>query len=627
VPTEEAVSADGCVLPGVLSVPERPRPLVVAVLRTAEESVAATALLLMAALPIAELVARPLLGAGIRGSTIFVQHLTLWVALLGAALAAREGRLLALATSTYLPEGLARRAAGAFAGSLGAAVATLLVFGGLQLVRSEREAATTLVLDLPAWVSQLILPVAFALVALRLVWRAGTTWRIRAAALTGVIAAVAVVAFPGVIGGAGLPVGLGILLAGAALGAPLFALLGGAAVLLFMSDGITPVAVLIETYALSVKATLPAIPLFTLAGFLLAEGHASLRLLRVFRAFFGWLPGGTAVVCTVLCAFFTTFTGGSGVTILALGGLLYPALLRDGYRERFSLGLLTASGSLGLLLPPALPLILYGIVAGTSIEDLFIGGLLPGLLFIILMAALGVRESVVSGTSRQPFCFREALTALWAAKWEALLPVVVLAAIFGGFTTTVEAAALTALYAFVVQVAVRREIAPGAHLLRVLTACIVTVGGVLMILGVAVGFTAYLLQIDAPGRLLAWTQQYVHSPYVFLLGLNVFLLIVGCLMDIFSAIFVVVPLIVPLGAAFGVHPVHLGIIFVANLELGYLTPPVGLNLFLSSYRFHRPLLSVARAVLPMLAILGVGVLVVTYVPWLTTGLLAWLGGD
>jgi tripartite ATP-independent transporter DctM subunit len=611
----------------VLSVPERPRPLAVAVLRTAEESVAATALLLMAALPIVELVARPILGAGIRGSTIFVQHLTLWVAFLGAALAAREGRLLALATSTFLPGGRWRRAAEVFAGSLGAAVATLLVVGGLQLVRSERAAATTLVLDLPVWVLQLVLPIAFALVALRLVWRAGTTWWVRAAALVGVIAAVAVVAFPGVIGGAGLPVGLAILLAGAALGAPLFALLGGAAVLLFMSDGIAPVAVPIETYALSVKATLPAIPLFTLAGFLLAEGHASLRLLRVFRAFFGWLPGGTAVVCTVLCAFFTTFTGGSGVTILALGGLLYPALLRDGYRERFSLGLLTASGSLGLLLPPALPLILYGIVANTSIEDLFVGGLLPGLLFIILVAALGVRESFVSGTSRQPFSFREALAALWDAKWEALLPAIVLAAIFGGFTTTVEAAALTALYAFIVQVAVRREIAPGAQLLRVLTGCIVTVGGVLMILGVAVGFTAYLLQVDAPGRLLAWTQEYVRSPYVFLLGLNVFLLIVGCLMDIFSAIFVVVPLIVPLGAAFGVHPVHLGIIFVANLELGYLTPPVGLNLFLSSYRFHRPLLSVARAVLPMLAILGVGVLVVTYVPWLTTGLLAWFGGD
>ncbi|HWP65815.1 MAG TPA: TRAP transporter large permease subunit, partial [Candidatus Limnocylindria bacterium] len=418
--------------------------------------------------------------------------------------------------------------------------------------------------------------------------------------------------------------GLVTLAAAAALGAPIFAILGGAAALLFMTEGVGPVAILIETYQLAVKPTLPSIPLFTLAGFLLAEGRAPERMLRCFRALVGWMPGGTAVVCAAVCAFFTIFTGGSGVTILALGGLLLPALLRDGYRERFSLGLLTASGSLGLLLPPALPLILYAIVAEIAPEDLFIGGIVPGLLLVGLVAAWGVQEAVRAGVPRTRFDAREAVAALWATKWEILLPVVVLVAIFGGYATVVEASALAALYAFVVQAFVHRDLEL-RDVGRVLVDCVTTIGGVLVILGVAVGLTGYLVQADVPGRLLEWTQAYIGAQWVFLLALNLFLLVVGCLMDIFSATFVVVPLIVPLGQAFGVHPVHLGVIFIANLELGYLTPPVGLNLFLSSYRFNRPLAEVAVASLPMLAILGLGVLLITYVPWLTTGLLALAG--
>ncbi len=330
-------------------------------------------------------------------------------------------------------------------------------------------------------------------------------------------------------------------------------------------------------------------------------------------------------MCAFLSAFFTVFTGGSGVTILALGGLLFPALVRDGYRERFSLGLITASGSLGLLLPPALPLILYAIVAQTSIENLFIGGILPGLFLVSLTAAWGVREALHEGIPRTAFRRSDVLAALWQGKWEVLLPVVVLTAFLGGYATIVETSALAALYAFATQVFVHRDLASGRDLRRVVVDCVSTIGGVLVILGVAVGFTSYLISVDVPGRLLELTRQYVHSPYAFLLGLNIFLLIVGCLMDIFSATFVVVPLIVPLGLAYGIHPVHLGIIFIANLELGYLTPPVGLNLFLSSYRFKRPLLEVCAASLPMLCILGGGVLLITYVPWLTTGLLGMLG--
>jgi tripartite ATP-independent transporter DctM subunit len=419
--------------------------------------------------------------------------------------------------------------------------------------------------------------------------------------------------------------GLLLVVAAAVLGAPIFTVLGGFAALLFLREAISPGAILVETYQLAVNPTLPSIPLFTLAGFLLAEGRASERLLRVFRALVGWMPGGTAVVCTLVSAFFTVFTGGSGVTILALGGLLLPALLKDGYGERFSLGLLTSSGSLGLLLPPALPLILYGVVSQTPVEDLFIGGLVPGLLLVGLVAGWGVREGLRVGTGQARFDAREAAAAIWAGKWEVLLPVVVLVAIFGGFTTLVEASALAALYAFVTQALVNRDLSLRRDLGRVLADCVTTVGGVLVILGVAVGFTNYLVDANVPGRLLEWTQAYVHAPWVFLLGLNVFLLVVGCLMDIFSATFVVVPLIVPLGQAFGIHPVHLGIVFIANLELGYLTPPVGLNLFLASYRFKRPLMEIAVAVLPLLLLRAVGVVAVTYLPWLTTGLLGWLG--
>ena len=348
-------------------------------------------------------------------------------------------------------------------------------------------------------------------------------------------------------------------------------------------------------------------------------------MLRAFRAGVGWIPGGTAIVCVLLCAFFTVFTGGSGVTILALGGLLFPALLRDGYRERFSLGLLTASGSLGLLFPPAMPLILYAIVAQVAPDDLFVAGIVPGILLVVLVAAWGVREGRVTGAGRHAFGWEELRAALWVAKWELSIPVAVLGVLFSGFATLVETAAFTALYAAVIQGLIHRDFPLGRGLHKAFSECVVLVGGVLVILGVAVGFTAYLNDADVPGLIVQWADAHVGSRLLFLLGLNLFLLLVGSVMDIFSAIFVVVPLIVPVAQQFGVDPLHLGIIFIANLELGFLTPPVGLNLFLASYRFDRPLLEVYRATLPLLAILGFGVLVITYVPWLTLGLLEWLG--
>jgi tripartite ATP-independent transporter DctM subunit len=593
-------------------------------LHRGEDSLAGVVLVAMVALPLAEMVTRRAFGVGVPGSGPVVQHLTLWIAFLGAALAARERRLLAVATAELLPSGW-RRGARIAAGACAAAVSILLGRAALDLVLIERDAGGTFALGIATWIAQAVIPVTFAAIAVRVAWRADDAWPGRAIAGLGIVFGLVLGQFPGLLETRSAWPWLVLVIAATALGMPLFAAIGGAAALLFLIDGVPLAAIPAETYRLAVSPTLAAIPLFTLAGFLLAEGQASQRLLRVFRAFFGSLPGGTAVVVALIFAFFTVFTGGSGVTILALGALAYQALEADGYRSRFSVGLLTGSASLGLLLPPALPLILYGIVAGVSIEDLFIGGFLPGLLLIGLVAGWGMREGRRAGIPRQAFEPREAGKALWSAKWELLLPLVVLVAIFGGFATLVEASAITAGYAFLMQVFVHRDVSVRRDLPRVLTHAAVLLGGVLIILAVAMGLTSYLVDARVPTLALEWVQTRVDSKLAFLLLLNVFLLIVGCLMDIFSATVVVAPLLVPLGLAFDIHPIHLGIIFIANLELGYMTPPVGLNLFLAAYRFDRTLGEVARSVLPILLIMAIGVALITYVPAMTLGLLSLLG--
>ncbi|HUF46844.1 MAG TPA: TRAP transporter large permease subunit [Vicinamibacterales bacterium] len=590
----------------------------------AENALASAVLAAMVLLPIGEIVARWAGTVFVPGAITLVQHLTLWVAFLGAAIAARDGKLLALATATFLPDRV-RRKSEIGANLIAAAVAGLLTWGAVALVVDSHRFPSSVGPGIPSWIAQLALPVGMALVAGRLVWRSGRTWRGRAVAGLGLLAAAAIWLWPDLLVGRAAWPGIALIVAAGLLGAPIFALLGGAAVLLNLIDGTPPLVNMNQAYSLATKETLPAIPLFTLAGFVLAEGKSSERLVSVFRGWFGWMPGGTAVVCAFVCSFFTVFTGGSGITILALGGLLLPALIKEGYRERFSIGLITASGSLGLLLPPALPLILYAVVAERPMDDMFIGGLLPGLLLTTLIAAWGVREGLVSGARRTPFDVGAAVRASWTGKWELAMPVIVFGSIFGLRSTAVEAAAVTALYAIVVQAFVHRELGLGRQFVRVATECLTIVGGVLIILAAAVGLTDYLLFAEVPDRLLMWTRTYVDSPLAFLLILNIFLLIVGAFIDIFSATIVIVPLIVPIGQEFGIHPVHLGIIFIANLELGYLTPPVGMNLFLSSYRFEKPVLEVVRATLPMLVILGIGVLLITYVPWLTLGLLEWMG--
>ncbi|MDE0123577.1 MAG: TRAP transporter large permease subunit [Bryobacterales bacterium] len=585
-----------------------------------EDAVAASLLALVALLPLAEGAGR-LVGIGnlIPGSLPMVQHLTLLIAVAGGALAARNGRLLALSTATFLPEWL-KAPAQTYTSAVGAAVCACLAYGSWTFASVEREAGDIVAFGLPVWLFVFAMSPGFAAIGLRMVWRSSDSFLGRAIALAGAGVPAALYLWEGL---GDLPVlqwGVLVLLSGAILGLPIFAWIGGLAALLFWFEYTPVTAVPLAAYQLSGQPLLPAIPLFTLGGYILAEGGASQRLVRVFAALVGWMPGGLAVTTALAFAFFTSFTGASGVTILSLGGLLLPVLVKSRYSQRFSLGLVTASGSIGLLFPPSLAVILYGVYSRTPINELFLGGLLPGVLLVGLVALWGVRHGSGAGQVRPKFDGAEALRAASEAKWELLLPFVVIGGIFGGVVTLVEAAALTVLYAAVVECLVYRDLPVTRGLPSAAVECATLVGGVLLILGVALGFTNYLIDAQIPDRALEWVQTHIESKYVFLLALNALLLVVGCMMDIFSAILVVVPLIAPMGEAYGVDPVHLGIIFLANLELGYLTPPVGLNLFLSSYRFGQPLTRVYRSVLPFLLILLGGVLLITYVPALSLAL-------
>ena len=582
------------------------------------------ALAAMMLLPVAEIILRSIFSTGISGSSAIVQHLTLIVGMLGGAIAAREGRLLALSPAQTLLKGRAKEAARIFSSGFAAAVCAFLCSSSYEYVVSgTRPLGKILVYGVPVWTVQLILPIGFGVVALRLVWHASDKWSRRLITLAFAAALAAFAAWapiePDRLMVLAL-VGLGV---ATLLGAPVFTALGGAALILFWGHDLPVQAVPLKHYSLTTNDMLPSIPIFTLAGYFLAEGNASKRLVRVFQALVGQFRGGPAIVTALVCAFFTSFTGASGVTILALGGVLMPVLLAARYSERNALGLLTGVGSLGMLFPPCLPLILYAIVANHSahanltIKQMFLGGIGPGILLVIVTAWWGVRQGPKDATARGRFNWDEARTALWAAKWEMLIPVVALASLFL-VSTTVEAAAVTATYTFLVATVIQRDLHIVRDLPRVVTECGLLVGGVLLILGVALGFTHYLVDAQIPFRAVEWATGAIKSKWLFLLGLNIVLLFVGGLVEIYAAIVVVVPLLVPLGVAFGLDPIHLGIIFLANMELGFLAPPVGLNLLLSSYRFNKPMTEVMRAVLPMLFFLLIGVLLITYFPPLTT---------
>jgi tripartite ATP-independent transporter DctM subunit len=401
----------------------------------------------------------------------------------------------------------------------------------------------------------------------------------------------------------------------ALLGAPLFTVIGAGALLGFHREGVDLSVVAIEFFGLSETPVLVAIPLFTFAGFLLSSGGAPTRLVQLSQALLGWLPGGLAIVALATCALFTAFTGASGVTIIALGALLFPALKEAGYDERFNLGLITASGSLGLLFAPSLPLILYGVVASAPIDDLFVAGALPGLLMLALLCGYSYWRNRHIRT-RSAGSWREAWAAIYAARWDLPLPVVVLGGIYSGYFAVSEAAAVTALYVFAVEMLVLREIR-WRELPRIMRESMVLVGAILVILGVSLASTNYMIDSGVPQQLFAAVSQFVTSRTTFLIVLLVFLLILGALLDIFSATVLIVPLLLPVAAQYGVDPIHLGIIFLAAMELGYLTPPVGLNLFIASHRFERDIVEIYWATQPFLLVSLGAVIIIAFWPGLS----------
>ncbi|MDP6338964.1 MAG: TRAP transporter large permease subunit [Candidatus Marinimicrobia bacterium] len=570
-------------------------------------------------LPATEVITRLFGTTGVVASSVLVQHFTLWIGFAGAVIAARRNRLLSLTTKPLF-ETETNIDWFKFIGKVTTIFIVLaLAYGSWGLVKMEMDYPVKIAPLLPRWGAQMIMPVGFIFIAIHMFLNGYDSWKNRGILFGSIITIILLTRYVEPLQESPLFMWLAILLILFSLikGAPIFIGLGGLAILFFWRDFISLSAIPAEAYRIVVSPTLPTIPLFTLAGYILAESKASERLVRLFRALFGWIPGGTPVILVLLCGFFTALTGGSGVTILALGGLLFPLLIREGYSKHFSLGLITVAGSLGLLFPPSLPLIIYGVTAAVSVKAIFLAGIIPGFIRVAMIGGWAVWQGKVQSVKRHRLNLGDIKTSLWDAKWEAIIPFFILFGIFGGFTTLVETAAMTAVYVFIVEVFVYKDL-NWRDMKKIILDCSTLIGGVLIILGVAMGLTSYLVDAQIPIKLLAWVKTAISSKIVFLLLLNLFLLAVGCMMDIFSAIIIVVPLITPLGVYFGIDPVHLAIIFIANLELGFLTPPVGMNLFLSAYRFEEDMPTIYKSTLPFFMVMLVSVLVITYIPILST---------
>ncbi|HOD13803.1 MAG TPA: TRAP transporter large permease subunit [Spirochaetota bacterium] len=612
-----------------------------------ENYIAFAALIFLAVIPVIEVIARKLFKTGVPNSSDYLQHLVLWLTFIGGMITSRERKHLSLSAAVAAIREPARSWIYAANGFLSSSICIAFAWCALSLVVIAFDPAKRVGL-FPIQLVAAVMPVGYAVMAVRFVTTAPTHHAGRVIVALGLLAGtffslpqigniitafspdavsftdvisqfsqgtMSFIAFPIII----------ILIVSAFFDTPVFVVLGGLAYLFFVRSGGQLESISNEAYTMLVSSSLPAIPLFAFTGMILSESKAGERLIDFFRSFLGWLPGGMAIVVVFVCAFFTTFTGASGVTILALGGLLSMILIKSGgYNENFSYGLVTASGSIGLLFPPSLPVILYGVVAQISIKQMYAGGLLPGIFMVVALSVMGVVAAVRGKVPRVPFHGRAALTGLRSSIWELMLPVIILVGFFSGLTTLVEIGAITVLYSLFITMVVHRDIRLG-DLPGVMLKCLPVIGGILVILALAKGLSYYIVDAEIPQNLAIWIKANIHSRVLFLILLNIALIVTGCFLDIYSAILVVVPLIIPLGAVFDIHPVHLGIIFLANLELGYLTPPVGLNLYLSSYLFNKPLLSIYRYIVPFLLLLLVTVIIITYVPWMSTALIDMVG--
>ena len=592
-----------------------------------DEWVSSAALGLMVLIPVIEIAMRPLTGSGIMNAPVVVQHLGLVLAMWGALAAERHGHLSTLAGGRTQGPGL-HAWTGALAHGTAALVCGMLAMCSWQLVASERLAAQELAYGVPTWWVQLSMPLGFALMGLKLGARGVpaslATWRFALGLALTAAGAWLLSAFDG----SALVLWPALLLLVLALlaGAPIFAILGGLALALFWHDGLPLAAVALSHYQITVNPSLPALPLFTLAGLVFARTGAAERLGQLFVALMGQGTRGTVLAAAVLCSCFTAFTGGSGVTILALGGLLVPLLLKSGYPENRSISLVTSASALGVLLAPSVPLIMYAVMARVPIHTMFLAGILPALVMIAFLLVFGgylrrtppglsLAGSVPTTHLAPPVLWR----AAWAAKWEMLAPVVAIGALVSGLATPTESAAVTALYAIVTQAWAHRELS-FRLLVRCLNESAQIIGGVLLILGMALALTNFLIDAGIPDAAIEAVQSAIPNKWVFLLVLTAFLLLAGALMEIFAAIVVLVPLLLPVAMSYGIDPVHFGIIFLAAMEMGFLCPPAGMNIYFSSAMFGKSVREVAVAVLPALLAIFLGTLVIAAVPWLSTGL-------
>ena len=568
-------------------------------------------------LPSIEVVARIFKGTGVIASSVIVQHLTLWIGFSGAIIAARKNRLLSLTSSPLFNNENSIKISNFISKTISVFIVCCLAYGAWHLVSVEMQYPMNISPYIPRWSVQLIMPFGFILIAFHLVQNSYESLKYKFY-LIGSVMLITLFFYFEMFRENPILIWIVILFLSLSLyrGAPIFIGLGGLAIFLFWRDWTPLSAISAEAYRIVVSPTLPTIPLFTISGYILAESKASDRLVGLFRALFGWIPGGTPVILVLLCGFFTALTGGSGVTILALGGLFLPLLIKEGYSKSFSLGLITAAGSLGLLFPPSLPLILYALTAGISVKSVFLAGLLPGLIRVGIVSGWAVWQGRSHSISRNKFVLSKAIDAFKGAKWEIIIPFLILFGIFGGFTTLVETAAMTVIYVILIEVIVYRDL-KWNDLVNISNECGTLIGGVLIILGVAMGLTSFLVDAQVPLHLLEWVKMNISSKFVFLIMLNIFLLAIGCMMDIFSAIIIAVPLIAPIGAYFGIDPIHLAIIFIANLELGFLTPPVGMNLFLSAYRFDENMSTIYKSTIPFFVAMLISVIAITYLPILS----------
>lgn len=598
-----------------------------------DELLSSTALVLMTLIPLIEIAMRPLLGQGVENAPVLVQHMGLVMAMFGAVAAERHGHLTTLGSGLATMgsvrfQGLAQ----VFAKASSSVICGLLALASWRFVESEMTASHTLAYGIPVWWVQATLPLGFALLGLKLGGRCFSALWLQ------------------VLCGLGLPV-LGFVLANALdgssvalwpmalwlvavllTGAPIFAVLGGLALALFWQEGLPLASVPLSHYQITVNPSLPALPLFTLAGLIFARTGAAQRLGAVFMALFGGGVTGTVLAAAVLCSFFTAFTGGSGVTILALGGLLLPLLRQAGFPEQRGISLVTSASALGVLIAPSVPLIMYAIIARVPINSMFLAGLLPAVVMVAFLLVFGgylkrgdATEAVPPLPATRPQV-NAVMTTAWCAKWEILAPLVAIGSLVSGLATPTESAALTAAYAVATQTLAHRELS-WRVLGTCLNDCAQIIGGVMLILGMALGLTNYLVDAGIPNAAIEWVQGVIPNKFVFLLALNVFLFAAGALMEIFAAIVVLVPLLLPVALSYGIDPVHFGIIFLANMEMGFLCPPAGMNIYFASAMFGKPIRYVAVSVLPALLAIFLGTLVISWLPILATGLPGLVAGS